>query len=60
MNNIGNVNHILKKKNPTYFLSIKLNTLLAIKRCPESDSWSTTHFMAGEVTFSSIFRISTC
>lgn len=60
MNNIGNVDHILKKKNPTYFLSIKLNTLLAIKRCPESEPWSTTHFMAGEVTFSSIFRISTC
>lgn len=33
MNNIGNVNHILKKINPTYFLSIKLNTLLAIKGC---------------------------
>lgn len=39
MNNIGNVNHILKKKNPTYFLSVKLNTLLPIKRCPESGPW---------------------
>lgn len=40
MNNIGsNVNHILKKKNPTSFLSIKLNTVFVIKRCPESGPW---------------------
>lgn len=29
----------LKKKNPTSFLSIQLNTLLAIKRCPEAGPW---------------------
>lgn len=40
MNNTGsNVNRIKKKKNQTYFTSIKRNTLLVTKRCPESGPW---------------------
>lgn len=39
MNNWQQCKSYLKKKNPTYFLLIKLNTLFAIKRCPESGPW---------------------
>lgn len=64
MNNIGsNVNCIFKKEVQLISFQSRLTHFLLLKDALNLDpgqlTWSTTHFMAGEVTFSSIFQIST-